>query len=166
VESPLKPLVKPAVKTPLPPVPAPEVQADAKAEGKSEGKEESAGPPQTGAAPGAGTSSAAPTPSANGQIQLAINATEPVWVTATADGKTVIAETMSPGTSKTIAAEKQLRLTLGNAGGVEITLNGKKLEPVGPKGAVRTVDFTPWGAQVLSRTPPNPDPLPPSDPLR
>jgi cytoskeletal protein RodZ len=122
------------------------------------------------AAPGT-TSAAAPNPvvpsvapdtasPASTTIQLALSATEEAWVTAIADGKTVIAEILPAGSSKIIVATKGARLTLGNAGGVDITFNGKKLEPFGPKGQVRTVDFTPWGAQVVSRTPPPiPDPL-------
>jgi cytoskeletal protein RodZ len=120
--------------------------------------------PNTGAATPPATQGTAPsvtTPPADGAapIRLAFNAIDPVWVTATADGKTVVSELLQPGTSKTVAAEKGARVTLGNAGGVEITFNGKKLEPFGPKGQVRTVDFTPWGAQVVSRTPPSSDPL-------
>jgi cytoskeletal protein RodZ len=100
-------------------------------------------------------------------IQISLNATEAVWVTAIADGKTVISESLQPGTTKVVSAAKGARVTLGNAGGVDITFNGKKLEPFGPKGQVRTIDFTTLGPQVVSRTPPparseppaNPDPL-------
>jgi cytoskeletal protein RodZ len=100
-----------------------------------------------------------------GAIQLEISASEPVWVTATADGKTVVSEVMQAGSSKIVAATNTARITLGNAGGAEITFNGKKLEPLGPKGQVRIVAFTPQDFQVISRTspkgdsPPNPDPL-------
>jgi cytoskeletal protein RodZ len=111
--------------------------------------------------------SPAPVPTAAEPIQIALNATDEVWVTAIADGKTVISEALKPGTTKVVSAAKGARLTLGNAGGVDITFNGKKLEPFGPKGQVRTIDFTSFGAQVVSRTPPpssalpvaNPDPL-------
>jgi len=93
-------------------------------------------------------------------IQLGLNATEPVWVKAISDGKVVFSEILPAGSSKIITASEGVHLTLGNAGGIEITFNGRKLEPFGPAGQVRTVDFTPSGAQVVSRTPPpNPDPL-------
>lgn len=104
----------------------------------------------------------APAPTAAEPIQIALNATDVVWVTAIADGKTVISEALQPGATKLVSAAKGARLTLGNAGGVDITFNGKKLEPFGPKGQVRTIDFTGAGAQLVSRTPPpaaNPDPL-------
>jgi cytoskeleton protein RodZ len=107
----------------------------------------------------AGQGPAPQTDQAPSAIQLTLNATQTVWVTAIADGKTVISEALQPGVSKIVAASKGARLTIGNAGGLDITFNGKKLEPFGPSGQVRTVDFTSWGAQVVSRTPPSPDPL-------
>ena len=109
--------------------------------------------PETASAP------ATPPPPSAMPIQVMMKATEVVWVTAIADGKTVVSEALQPGASKVVEAEKGARITLGNAGGVEITFNGKKLEPFGPSGQVRTIDFTSWGAQVVSRTPPSPDPL-------
>jgi cytoskeletal protein RodZ len=105
-----------------------------------------------------------PAPSA--AIQLGISATEPVWVTALADGKTVFSELLPAGASKMVAGTDSARLTLGNAGGAEVTFNGKKLEPFGPKGQVRTVEFTPRDFQVISRTSPNPEPSRNPDPLR
>jgi len=104
-------------------------------------------------------------------INIVLTATDEVWVTAVADGKTVISESLQPGTSKTVSAEKGTRITLGNAGGVEITFNGKKLEPFGPKGQVRTIDFTSFGAQLVSKTTaaaarPKAEPAANPDPLR
>jgi len=107
-----------------------------------------------------------PASSSSSAIQLQISASEPVWVTATADGKTVFAEVVAPGASKIVAATASARLVLGNAGGADITFNGKKLDPFGPKGQVRTVQFTPGSFQVISRTSPNADPLANPDPLR
>lgn len=117
-----------------------------------------------GGTPTAATPAAAPaipgTP-----IQLEIAVTEPVWVTATADGKTAFSKMLNPGTNEVVSANDSAKLVLGNAGGAEITYNGKKLEPFGPRGQVRTIEFTPQGFQVVSRTsptgdsPPNPDPL-------
>jgi hypothetical protein len=96
-------------------------------------------------------------------VQLTLTASDPVWVTAIADGKTVISEVLQPGVSRSVSAMKGARIKLGNAGGIDITFNGKKLEPFGPKGQVRTIDFSSFGAQVVSRTPP---PSPDPDPLR
>ncbi len=140
------------------PAPAPETPgASANASNPAPGN------PPPAVNPGA-TPTAAPPSSA--AIQLAISASEPVWVTATADGKTVFSELLAAGSSKIVAATSSARLILGNAGGADITFNGKKLEPFGPKGQVRTVEFTPEGAQVISRTSPKVEPPANPDPLR
>ncbi len=99
-------------------------------------------------------------------IQLVISATGPVWVTAVADGKTVVSELMNAGTSKIVDATGAARLRLGSAGAASITFNGKKLEPFGGVGEVRSVMFTPEGAQVISLTSPKVEPSTNPDPLR
>jgi cytoskeletal protein RodZ len=119
-----------------------------------------ASPASATPAPSASTTTTPPAPASGAPIQLSLTAIEPVWVSATADGKGIMAEVLQPGTTKVVSATTAARLNLGNAGGIDITFNGKKLEPFGPKGQVRTIDFTSFGAQVVSRTPPpNPDPL-------
>jgi len=52
-------------------------------------------------------------------------------------------------------------LRLGNAGGVSITLNGKPIGEVGPKGQVRTVQLTSGGFQIVAPKPSAPaaDPI-------
>ena len=153
-----RPATPPAPKTPSVPAarPAPETKSPVPAEASPV-----AATPSGPAAP-----SAASLPAANSAIQLTVLATEPVWVSATADGKTAFAELLTPGVSKIVAATSSARLMLGNAGGAEITFNGKKLEPFGAKGDVRTVDFTPQSFQVISRTSPSAGPSANPDPLR
>lgn len=107
---------------------------------------------------------AAPPPSS--PIQLVISASGPVWVTAVADGKTVVSELMNAGSSKIVDATETARLRLGSAGAASITFNGKHLEPFGGVGEVRTVVFTPQGAQVISLTSPRLEPSANPDPLR
>ena len=43
-------------------------------------------------------------------------------------------------------------LLIGNAGGLEISLNGKPIGPVGPRGQIRIVELTPAGFQIVPRT--------------
>ena len=47
-------------------------------------------------------------------------------------------------------SQPEVTLRLGNAGGVTITLNGKPIGPVGPKGQVRTLQFTSGGFQIVA----------------
>jgi hypothetical protein len=149
-----------AVTTPTKPTPAPTPSVEAKPPVTSDkpSVDSVQAPPVAPSTTAPGT--ATPAPPTASAIQIALSANEPVWVTAIADGKTVVSQVLQPGSVKTIDAAQGVRITLGNAGGIDITFNGRKLEPFGPRGQVRTVDFTSWGAQVVSRTPPpNPDPL-------
>jgi hypothetical protein len=49
-------------------------------------------------------------------------------------------------------------MTVGNAGGIEVRLNGKPIGPIGKSGQVRRVVFTPDNFEVL------PLDLPPTTP--
>ena len=95
-------------------------------------------------------------------VKVELTATEPVWVLARADGKFLFSGTIDANQSRTLEAAGTLTLRLGNAGGVNITLNGKPVGPVGPKGQVRTLQFTSGGFQMVA--PPKPS-APPPDPL-
>lgn len=84
-------------------------------------------------APPASTVSAKAAPSAQ---RLMIRAVEATWVRVQADEGHVAEELLPPGASREWAAERRFLLTIGNAGGVELTLNGKALPPLGAKGTV------------------------------
>jgi len=103
--------------------------------------------------------SAAPNPDAT--IHVAITAEEPVWVLARADGKYAFSGTLEAQQTRTVDAVTSVLIRLGNAGGVNITLNGKPIGPVGPKGQVRTVQFTPGGFQIVPAKPPSDGPAAP-----
>jgi cytoskeleton protein RodZ len=93
-------------------------------------------------------------------VKVEITATEPVWVSAKSDGKYQFSGTMDTNQTRTIEAKDAVTLRLGNAGGATITLNGKPVGPVGPKGQVRTVQFTSGGFQIVAAPKPSaPDPL-------
>jgi transcriptional regulator with XRE-family HTH domain len=47
------------------------------------------------------------------------------WVNAVADGRTVVRRTLRAGRTAHVAARHALRLTLGNAGGVALRVNGR-----------------------------------------
>jgi hypothetical protein len=84
-----------------------------------------------------------------------VTAEEAVWVLARADGKYLFSGTLEANETHTIDATERLTLRLGNAGGVTITLNGKPLGPVGPKGQVREVQFTSGGFQIVAAPKPS-----------
>jgi Domain of unknown function (DUF4115) len=55
-----------------------------------------------------------------------------------------------------IEASEKVRLLIGNAGGVEITLNGKPIGPVGDRGQIRVVELTQGGFQIALPKPSTP----------
>ena len=104
---------------------------------------------------------AAPNP--NATVHVEITAEEPVWVLARTDGKYSFSATLTAGQSRNVEAVKDIVLRLGNAGGVQITLNGKPLGAVGPKGQPRTIQLTSGGFQIVPAKPPSAVPLDPLD---
>jgi transcriptional regulator with XRE-family HTH domain len=70
---------------------------------------------------------------------LTIAASEPSWVQVMIDGGQPKEAILQPGERITWAAEREFRLTVGNAGGVSVALNGEPVGPLGPSGRVRTL---------------------------
>jgi len=91
-------------------------------------------------------------------LSLRLDLTENSWISLEADGKSVLNEELGAAESKTFTANDSFRLrTVGNAGGVTMTLNGTKLPPLGASGEVvknRVVDrsaLTPAASSDNSR---------------
>jgi cytoskeleton protein RodZ len=123
--------------TPAPPPSAPATAAAAAAPAAPPAAGEPARPatsPSTAAAaaPAPRTSSAP----ASGEQRLVIRAVEPTWIRVQTDEGRIAEELLPAGASREWAAERRFLLTIGNAGGVELTLNGRALPPLGPKGTV------------------------------
>jgi cytoskeletal protein RodZ len=78
-------------------------------------------------------------------IQVLLTAHANAWVQVTADGKAAFSGLLHANDSKAISGNELVKVMTGNAGGLEISLNGKALEPIGPEGQVRTVKLTAEG---------------------
>jgi cytoskeleton protein RodZ len=91
-----------------------------------------------------------PPPNPNATLHVSITADEQVWIRADVNGKYQFAGTLQPHESRVIDADGQVVLRLGNAGGATLTFNGKPVPSVGPKGQIRTVQFTSAGVQIVS----------------
>lgn len=92
-------------------------------------------------------------------VRVGLTASEPTWISVRSDGKFVFAGTLQPNETRELDGADLVRIVLGNAGGVAVTLNGKPLPPMGPSGQVRVVQFSPGGVQIVPRTPPPSDAL-------
>jgi cytoskeleton protein RodZ len=67
---------------------------------------------------------------------LLVKAVEPTWIRVQADGGRVVEELLAPGATREWTAEKRFVLTVGNAGGIELELNGQPMPPLGARGVV------------------------------
>ena len=102
--------------------------------------------PAPAAAPPVSTPAAMPAPaptpappvarSAAGPQRLVIRAVDATWIRVQPDEGRATEELLPAGASREWSAERRFLVTIGNAGGVEVALNGKVLPPLGPKGTV------------------------------
>lgn len=94
-------------------------------------------PTNIAAAPGAGS----PGPAAAGPKTLALVLSAPSWLRVTVDGSVSIEGTFPAGTAKTFHGKNAL-VRVGNAGGVEIYVDGKNVGKLGKSGDVVERAFT------------------------
>jgi cytoskeleton protein RodZ len=86
-------------------------------------------------------------------IQLELKIVDTVWIRALADGERVLEGTFRAGEEKPIRARGEVTMKVGNAGGVLMSLNGRDLPPIGPRGHVRSLTVTPAGMEVVEPPP-------------
>ncbi|SEG03817.1 protein RodZ, contains Xre-like HTH and DUF4115 domains [Actinacidiphila yanglinensis] len=66
------------------------------------------------------------------------------WIQATdGNGKQLFQASLKEGESKTWTDDKKIKLVVGNAGAVQLFVNGKDLGPAGDKGQVVRLTYTP-----------------------
>ena len=97
----------------------------------------------------ASTESTEPTPteeatvSTGTGVQLIISATRAKsWLfISDATGRTLFSGQISQGSTKTFSTDVSLNVKIGNAGGVDLTVNGKKVDSIGADGEVVSVSY-------------------------
>lgn len=99
-------------------------------------------------------------PVSSSPVQVLLKATEQSWISVFADGRQKFTGILQPNESKQVDADERVKVIAGNSGGLDISLNGKSIGPIGRTGQSLTVELTPAGAHVVRRTSAaNPDPL-------
>jgi cytoskeleton protein RodZ len=78
-------------------------------------------------------------------FSVMVTAKEDAWVLLKADGKTVLSRKLNAGEQQSVRAGSRVVLVTGNAGGVDVSFNGKALGAVGNESQVRTLTFTSTG---------------------
>ena len=81
-------------------------------------------------------------------ISLELKAVERTWVSIQVDGQPEKDITLQPGERITYQAMKRIQLVVGNAGGLDLVLNERRLERFGKSGEVFTLIITPQGVEA------------------
>jgi cytoskeleton protein RodZ len=85
----------------------------------------------------------------NAPMRVELKAIEPVWLSIKADGVLSYSGTLETQQNKIIDAHTKVSVLVGNAGGLEVLLNGKPIGRVGTPGEVLSLEFTPEGFHVV-----------------
>jgi cytoskeletal protein RodZ len=103
----------------------------------------SASPSETAAQSPSAEPSAESTFSSGTGVEVVINAARAKsWLfVSDAAGRTLFSGQVSRGAVKTFSSDSQLNLKVGNAGGVDLKVNGKKVQAIGVDGEVVSVSY-------------------------
>ena len=84
------------------------------------------------------------------KVMLDLVAHEATWLSVSSDGKPVFSGILQANQSKSVGGKQFAKMRVGNAAGIEVRLNGKLLGPLGARGQVLVVLFTPDNFQIVS----------------
>jgi cytoskeletal protein RodZ len=81
-------------------------------------------------------------------FSLQLKAVEETWVSLQVDDQSEKEMTFKAGEGISVQASNRIRIIIGNAGGLDLILNGKPLDKFGKPGEVLTLLFTSQGVEV------------------
>lgn len=107
---------------------------------------------QPGQSPAAQAIATSPTPSPSPSVpakpvRVDVTLREQSWLRVTVDGRTDFEGMMQAGTQRSWAADREVRIRAGNAGGVIVSFNEQEAKPIGKPGAVQSAVFPPPAGQ-------------------
>jgi len=76
------------------------------------------------------------------EVKLELSAHYNTWIRVISDGELLFQGILKKGTKDTWQAKKEIKLELGNAGGVKLKLNERKLGSPGKRGEKKTIVIT------------------------
>ena len=82
-------------------------------------------------------------------VRAVLRTSAATWVQATADGRIVMQALVPSGLSRSFTAKRRLQLVLGDAGAVQLMVNGRSV-PTGPSGQVVRLSFVLRGGRVAT----------------
>ncbi len=78
-----------------------------------------------------------------GVLTVGLTASRDCWVAATVDGQRALARVFRAGEQRSVDVQRDLTLTIGDAGALQVTFNGADARPLGRPGEVVTLHFNP-----------------------
>jgi cytoskeletal protein RodZ len=84
------------------------------------------------------------------KVMLDLMAREATWLSVSSDGKPVFSGILQANQTKTVGGKQFAKLRVGNAAGIDVRLNGKAIGPLGARGQVLIVLFTPDNFQIFA----------------
>jgi transcriptional regulator with XRE-family HTH domain len=84
------------------------------------------------------------------KVMLDLMAREATWLSVSSDGKPVFSGILQANQTKSVGGKQFAKLRIGNAAGIEVRLNGRLLAPLGARGQVLIVLFTPDNFQIVT----------------
>jgi cytoskeleton protein RodZ len=106
--------------------------------------------------PSSPTASTTPSVSEKKSFSLQLKAIEETWMNLQVDDQPDKKMTFKTGEGISVQALYRIRIVVGNAGGLDLTLNGKPLDRFGKSGEVLTLLFTSQGVEVKRQEKPKP----------
>jgi hypothetical protein len=82
-----------------------------------------------------------------------ITAADAAWMEIRSEGRVIYSGAMAANQTRSFAVGPEGRLFTGNAGALDVRVNGRSLGLLGPAGQVRTVVFSGGEAQIVAPKP-------------
>jgi cytoskeleton protein RodZ len=93
------------------------------------------------------------TATAGYKVLLNLMAREETWLSISSEGKRLFSGVLAANQTKTVEGKESATMKVGNAAGLEVRLNGKLIGPLGGRGQVLVVVFTPDKFQIVPPAP-------------
>jgi hypothetical protein len=91
----------------------------------------------------------AASPAEVGTRHAEIRVSEPAWVYAVSDGHEVLKKLLAKDEVRHVDFAEKALVRVGDAGSVDISVDGKSIGPLGPRGAIRAIELTPGGHRFV-----------------
>lgn len=91
----------------------------------------------------------APATSGPAALVLDVNVIDLSWVKITTDGNVVLSDNLAAGSTRRFTATSSIDVSIGNAGGTSLTINGREIPALGGTGRVRQLSITPENAAKI-----------------